>query len=392
MSVFKEHKTHADRSASDRRRHRDKIEKAIKEGIYDIVSEESIIGQDGKKKIKIPVKGIKEYRFIYGENEKVGSGQGKDVKRGQKIGKQKQDQDGPGDGNKAGDEAGEEYYEVEITLEELSNYLFDSLSLPELEKKQMKKMLSEKIKRHGYRDKGIRPRLDKKETVKKMLKRRNLAKLSGKYKPDEDESFSFNQKDLKYKHYKQTFKQHSNAVIFFVMDISGSMTQNKKYLARSFFFLLYHFVRSKYENTELVFIAHDVEAYEVNEDQFFKRGSGGGTMVSSGLDMVKDIISKRYHPENWNIYIFQCTDGDNWTSDNSKVADLLQFLKPKAQLFGYCHVEPEEDQLKWAHDDSELTQLVKNIQDSRCKVIHLTSPQDIWPAFKSFFGGTLANV
>ncbi len=392
MSVFKEHKTHADRSASDRRRHRDKIEKAIKEGIYDIVSEESIIGQDGKKKIKIPVKGIKEYRFIYGENQKVGSAQGQDVKKGQKIGKRQQQQQQQGQGNKPGEEAGEEYYEVEITLEELSHYLFDNLSLPELEKKQMKKMLSEKIQRHGYRDKGIRPRLDKKETVKKMLKRRNLAKQSGKYNPDEDESFSFNQKDLRYRHYKQTFKHHSNAVIFFVMDISGSMTQNKKYLARSFFFLLYHFVRSKYENTELVFVAHDVEAYEVNEDQFFKRGSGGGTMVSSGLEMVKNIMMKRFHPDNWNVYIFQCTDGDNWPSDNPKVADLLQFLKPKAQLFGYCHVEPEEDQLKWAHDDSELTQLFKNLQDSRCKVIHLTSPPDIWPAFKSFFGGNLANV
>ena len=390
MSVFKEHKTHADRSASDRRRHRTKIEKAIKEGIYDIVSEESIIGQDGKKKIKIPVKGIKEYRFIYGENEKVGSAQGKDVHRGQKIGKK--EEEAPGSGNKPGEEAGEEYYEVEITLEELSNYLFDSLALPELEKKQMKKMLSEKIKRHGYRDKGIRPRLDKKETVKKMLKRRNLAKLAGKYDPEEDESFSFNQKDLKYKHYKPTFKHHSNAVIFFVMDISGSMTQNKKYLARSFFFLLYHFVRSKYENTEIVFVAHDVEAYEVNEDQFFKRGSGGGTMVSSGLDMVKSIMMKRYHPENWNIYVFQCTDGDNWPTDNPKVADVLQYLKPKVQLFGYCHVEPEEDQLKWAHDDSELTQLFKNLQDNRCKVVHLTSPPDIWPAFKSFFGGNLANV
>ena len=252
--------------------------------------------------------------------------------------------------------------------------------------------MSEKIKRHGYREKGIRPRLDKKETVKKMLRRRNAAKRAGKYDPEEDESFSFNQKDLKYKHYKKTFKQHSSAVIFFVMDISGSMTSTKKYLARSFFFLLYHFVRSKYENTELVFIAHDVEAYEVNEDQFFKRGSGGGTIVSSGLELVNRIITKRFHPDNWNVYIFQCTDGDNWPSDNEKVAELLQILKPKSQLFGYCHVEPEEDQLKWSNDDSSLTQLYKNIEDGQCKIAHLTSPQDIWPAFKSFFGGNLANV
>ena len=389
MSVFKEHKSHADRSASDRRRHRDKIDRAIKEGIYDIVAEESIIGQDGKKKIKIPVKGIKEYRFIYGENQKVGSAQGRDVKRGQKVGTKQSESE---QGNGPGDAAGEEYYEVEITLEELVHYLFDSLSLPDLEKKQMKQLFSQKIKRHGYRDKGIRPRLDKKETVKKMLKRRNVAKRAGKYDEENDESFAFNEKDLKYKHFKNTVKQHSNAVIFFLMDISGSMTQTKKYLARSFFFLLYHFVRSKYENTELVFVAHDVEAYEVNEEQFFKRGSGGGTIVSSGLNMLNNIMTKRFHPENWNVYIFQCTDGDNWPGDNENVAALLQTMKPQCQLFGYCEVDPEEDRLKWAGDESSLTKVYKNLEDSRCKVITLTAPQDIWPAFKTFFGGNLANV
>ena len=390
MSIFKEHKTHADRSASDRRRHRDKIERAIKEGIHDIVAEESIIGQDGKKKIKIPVRGIKEYRFIYGENQKVGSAQGQDVKRGQKIGKRKQE--AQGNGNQPGNEAGEEYYEVEVTLEELADYLFDSLSLPDLEKKQLKQIMSQKIKRHGYRDKGIRPRLDKKETVKKMLKRRSVAKRAGKYNPEEDESFAFNEKDLKYKHFKNSVKHHSNAVIFFLMDISGSMTQTKKYLARSFFFLLYHFVRSKYENTELVFVAHDTEAYEVNEDQFFKRGSGGGTIVSSGLSMVNNIMMKRYHPDNWNVYVFQCTDGDNWPGDNENVASLLQTMKPRCQLFGYCEVDPEEDRLKWSHDESELTKLYKNLQDSNCKAVTLSLPQDIWPAFKTFFGGNLANV
>jgi len=143
MSVFKEHRTNADRSASDRRRHKTKIEKAIKEGIHHIVAEESIIGKDGKKKIKIPVRGIKEYRFIYGDNknQKVGSAPGKNIKRGQKVGQKQQTGQGPGAG-KPGNEKGEEYYEVEITLEELSSYLFDDLELPELEKKHMKKLMT----------------------------------------------------------------------------------------------------------------------------------------------------------------------------------------------------------------------------------------------------------
>ena len=130
MSTFREHKTIADRSASDRRRHKEKIEKAIKEGIHNIVAEESIIGKEGKKKIKIPVRGIKEYRFVYGENDKnqqVGSAGGKQVERGQKVGDRKSGKKKAGE--QAGNEKGEEFYDVEITLEELGHYLFNDLSL-----------------------------------------------------------------------------------------------------------------------------------------------------------------------------------------------------------------------------------------------------------------------
>jgi len=168
MSIFKEHRISADRSASDKSRHKQKIERAIRDGIHHVIADESIIGQDGKKKIRIPVRGIKEYQFVYGDNDKnqrVGSAPGKDVARGQQVGKSPDKQPAPGD--KPGNEKGVEYYDVEITLEELAAYLFDSLELPELEKKQMKKIMSEKWRRHGYRDYGINPRLDKKKTLVK---------------------------------------------------------------------------------------------------------------------------------------------------------------------------------------------------------------------------------
>ena len=133
MSTFREHKTIADRAASDRSRHRHKVEKAIKESIKDVVAEESIIGQNGKKKIRIPIRGIREHQFVYGNNEKnkrVGSAQGKKVQQGQRIGKaqrRRSDQ-----GNKHGDKPGEEMYEIEMSLEELAEYLFADLNLPEL--------------------------------------------------------------------------------------------------------------------------------------------------------------------------------------------------------------------------------------------------------------------
>ena len=388
MSVFKEHKSHADRSASDRRRHREKIDKAIKEGVTDIIAEESIIGQNGKKKIKIPVKGIKQYKFVFGSNKKkVGSSAGNDVKRGQKIKKQGQQEEGQGSGSgEPGNQAGEEYYEVEITLEELASYLFDSLHLPELTKKQFKKMMTEKMKRHGYRNHGIRPRLDKKETVKKMLKRRNIAKRTSEI---DDDDFGFRESDLRYKHIKEKKSPNSNAVIFFVMDISGSMTKEKKYLSRSFFFLLYHFIRSKYDNTEIIFIAHDSQAYEVSEEQFFGRGSSGGTVVSSALEMVGDIINKRYHPSSWNVYLFQCSDGDNWNSDNDKVIDLLDSLKTICQFIGYCEVEPEDERLRWNNNATTLYEIFGSITDSNVKQAKIQDKTGIWPAFQRFFGGVV---
>ena len=385
MSIFKEHKSHADRSASDRRRHREKIDKAIKEGVTDIIADESIIGQNGKKKIKIPVRGIKQYKFVFGSNgKKVGSSAGNDVARGQKIKKGDKSQ-GQGSGSgKPGDGEGEEYYEVEITLEELASYLFDSLHLPELAKKQFKKMMTEKMKRHGYRSHGIRPRLDKKETVKKMLKRRNIAKRTAEV---DDEDFGFRESDLRYKHIAEKKTPNSNAVIFFVMDISGSMTKEKKYLSRSFFFLLYHFIRSKYDNTDIIFIAHDARAYEVSEEQFFSRGSSGGTIVSSAYEMVDDIIKRRYHPSSWNVYLFQCSDGDNWSTDNDKVTNFINQLKHVCQFIGYCEVEPHDERIKWSHDSTTLFEVFENVADSNVKQVKIQDKVDIWPAFKKFFGG-----
>ena len=166
MSGFSHHKTTADRSASDRRRHKHKIERAIRDGIYDIVADESIIGQDGKKKFRIPVRGIKEYRFVYGggeSNKNVGSAPGKNLERGQVVRDKKKSQQGsPG---KPGDKKGEEYYEVEISLDELAKYLFDELELPDMERKSFTKSKSKKLKRAGYRPQGIIPRLDKKKSA-----------------------------------------------------------------------------------------------------------------------------------------------------------------------------------------------------------------------------------
>tara|TARA_Y100000593_G_scaffold50967_1_gene95780 strand:+ start:1659 stop:2825 length:1167 start_codon:yes stop_codon:yes gene_type:complete len=384
-SVFSHHRTNADRSAKDRSRHKEKIEKAIKEGIHDIVAEESIIGQDGKKKIRIPVRGIKEYKFVYGQNQQpqAGSGGDADVSRGQKIG-QRPSQQGQGRPDKPGDKPGEEYYDVEVTLEELAYYLFKDLELPEMEQKQMQEILSEKRKRKGYRKDGIRPRLSKKETAKQRIRRKNAAKRAGTYNEEEDESFSFRESDLRYKHITITQKYATNACIFFIMDISGSMTKEKKYLARSFFFLLYHFIRSKYEKTEIVFVAHDTRAYETDEDKFFNRGSGGGTMVSPAIEYVIEQANKRYNPRSWNLYSFHCSDGDNWGDDMQRTIEANIKLKDMCQFYGYCEITPETETIRWSNG-STLANAYEPYEDEKFKIGRIYRKDDVWKVFREFF-------
>ncbi len=387
MSTFKENKNVSDRSGSDRQRHKDKIDKAIKDGIHDIVADESIIGKDGKKKIKIPVKGIKEYRFVYGDNENkknVGSAQGKDITRGQKIGQR--GQGSPGKPDKAGNQKGEEYYEVEITLEELAAYLFDEFKLPNMQKKKFKNISSKSFKRHGYRNEGIRPRLDKKETIKKKIKRKKKAIKNNSYDPENDERFGFHHDDLRYRFIKEKKKPTSNAAIFFIMDVSGSMTKEKKFLARSFFFLLYHFIRSRYENTEHCFISHDTSAAEVNEEDFFGKGSTGGTLVSTGLDKCLDIVESRYHPSTWNVYVFQCSDGDNWPEDNEGCLKSAQKLSALSQFYGYCEIEPQHQKNRWIQM-SQLSELFTPLLKDNFKIAEIRKKDDIWLAFQRFFGG-----
>ena len=397
MSIFREHKTIADRAASDRARHRQKIEKAIKESIRDVVAEESIIGQNGKKKIRIPVKGIKEHRFVYGSNEKnkqVGSAQGKDVKQGQRIGHRRRPANQSQDGDKPGNKPGEEMYEIEMSLEELAGYLFNDLELPELEKKNFKFTTQEKMKRKGKRPYGIRPRLSKKETIKQKIRRKKAAIKSGSYDPESGERFTFHQSDLRYKHLAPVVKENTAAVVFFVMDVSGSMTKSKKFLARSFFFLLYQFLNHKYSSVDVVFISHTAEAQEVNEEQFFTQVPSGGTLVSTGLQKAEEIIEKRYHPNNWNIYTFYCGDGDNWSIDNKEALASFKRLKEVNQVMcyteiGQLHNYQEYNLFSGTTPDKRLWDWTKIIEDTNFKRIRLEEHKDIWTSFKKLFGGRI---
>lgn len=370
----------SDRSATDRQRHRQKVRESIRENIADLIAEESIIGKDKDKIIKVPIRGMKEYRFIYGENTPgVGQGDG-NSQPGQVIGKG--DAEGKGKGqDQAGDQPGVDYYETDVTLEELVTIMFEDLELPDMERKALREVMSERLsKRKGYRKAGIRIRLDKKRTAVARIKRRLAVQNNAGEEWDEEERFPFHQKDMIYRHTVEDIRPESNAVVVCIMDTSGSMDTMKKYLARSFFFMLYQFVSTKYRNVEIVFVAHHTEGREVTEEEFFYKGESGGTFISSGYNKALEIIQERYHPTLWNVYAFHCSDGDNFESDNPAAIKAAKELCEVCNLFGYGEIKP----LGSRYYESSMLNIFRRLEADNFQTVLIERKEDIWPSFKAF--------
>lgn len=365
----------SDRSARDRLRHRQKIKDSIRDNIGDILAEESIIGRDRDKIIKVPIRSVKEYRFIYGENAPgVAQGNGE-----QKPGDVVEPGDPEGKGQGPGNQGGVDAFETDITLEELIAIMFDDLELPELEKKALKEVVSEDArKRKGHRKAGIRPRLDKKATARNRVRRK--LSVSRSREEEEKDRFPFHQDDMSYFHIAPTTRESSNAVIFCIMDTSGSMGTVKKYLARSFYFLLYQFVRQKYANVEVVFIAHHTEAKEVSESDFFHKVESGGTYISSGYKKALEIIEARYHPSLWNVYAFHCSDGDNFYSDNERALQAAEELCKVCNLFGYGEIKPSGS----AYYSGSMLEVFGQIKAENFHMITIEKKEDLWEGFRSF--------
>ena len=245
--------------------------------------------------------GGRNFRFVFGDNPPgVAQGDGTQ-KPGDTVGPSQPGQPGVGQGG--GDQPGVDAIETEISLEELIQIMFEDLELPELDRKAFRQVVSDQArKRKGFRISGIRPRLSKKLTARNRVKRKLVTTKNDAVQ--NLERFPFHKDDMRYFHISPDEKEVSNAVIMCIMDTSGSMSTVKKYLARSFYFLLYQFVRQKYNNVEVVFIAHHTDSKEVTEDEFFHKVESGGTYISSGYKKALEIIEQRYHPSLWNVYAF----------------------------------------------------------------------------------------
>jgi sporulation protein YhbH len=392
-TIFREYRPsdaeRSDRSAGDRLRHREKVRESIRENIADIIAEESIIGKNKDKVIKVPLRGIKEYRFIFGENA-PGAAQGDgNAQPGQVVGKTGKDGQGQGEGQ-AGDRPGVDYYETDVTLEELIEIMFEDLELPNLERRALREIPSDRFaKRKGYRHVGIRVRLDKRRTARQRVMRQMAARKYETVAPadpssldeaGEERRFPFRKDDLRYKHLEIDTREESNAAVLCIMDTSGSMDTMKKYLARSFFFLLYQFIATRYRSVEIVFIAHHTEANEVTEEEFFHKGESGGTFISSGYQKALDIIAERYHPSLWNLYAFHCSDGDNFDSDNPAAIRTARELCDVCNLFGYGEIKP----LGSRYYESSMLNIFRRLDAPNFQAVLIERKEDIWPSFKAF--------
>jgi uncharacterized protein len=405
-TIFREYRPsdaeRSDRSAGDRLRHRGKVRESIRENIADIIAEESIIGKSKDRVVKVPLRGIKEYHFIYGENAPgVGQGDG-EAQPGQVVGKTGKEGQGKGEGQ-AGDRPGVDYYETDVSLEELIEIMFEDLELPNLERRALREIPSDySSRRKGYRHVGIRVRLDKRRTARQRVMR----VLSSRHReqaanPDSEQDvvglsdeerqqhaalqtrkrrFPFHQDDLRYKHLETDIREDSNAVVICIMDTSGSMDTMKKYLARSFFFLLYQFISTRYRNVEIVFIGHHTEANEVTEEEFFHKGESGGTFISSGYQKALEIIAERYYPSLWNIYAFHCSDGDNFDSDNPAALRTAKELADICNLFGYGEIKP----LGSRYYESSMLNVFRRLDAPNFQAVLIERKEDIWPSFKAF--------
>ncbi|MBO8163580.1 MAG: sporulation protein YhbH [Brevibacillus sp.] len=356
----------------DQTRHQEKVKEAIRKNLPDLVSEESIILSNGRDIVKIPIRSLDEYRFRFNYQKGQQTGQGKGNTRIGDVIAKDGDPAGAGKGQGAGNQPGLDYYEAEISVEELEEILFSELELPNLEQKERDEIVVEETRFNDIRKKGLMGNIDKKRTLLAAIRRNALAG----YKNLE---LGISDDDLRFKTWEEVVKPYSNAVVIAMMDTSGSMGIFEKYIARSFFFWMLRFLRTRYEKVEIVFIAHHTEAKEVTEEAFFSKGESGGTICSSAYRKALEVIDARYPPHRYNIYPFHFSDGDNLTSDNERCVKLVKELMERCNMFGYGEVNQY-------NRHSTLMSAYRHIKEPKFMHCVIREKGEVYKALKTFFG------
>ncbi len=317
----------------DHTRFRAIVRGKIKQNLRKYVQQGEMLGRKGKEIISIPVPFIDVPRFKHGSRQGgVGQGEGNP---GDSLG---QGQPQPGDGSgKAGEGAGQHVLEVDVSLDDLAQILSEELQLPNIQNKGNDKIVTTRIKYTGINTIGPQSLRHFKRTFKEALKRQIS---TGTYNPDRPVIIPIRE-DVRYRTYKLESLPQTNAVIVYMMDVSGSMGDEQKEIVRIESFWLDTWLRSQYKGLETRFIIHDAVAREVDRETFFHTRESGGTMISSAYKLCRDIIKADYPVSSWNVYPFHFSDGDNWSADDTRTC--IELLKtevlPGVNQFAYGQVE-----------------------------------------------------
>lgn len=401
------------------RRYKNQIKKSVadainKRGVTDINSGENII---------IPKRDLSEPVFHQGDGgikDRVHPGNDQ-FSSGDRIPRPpNQHGKGAGQGEASDSGEGEDEFTFSISKEEYLNLLFEDLELPNLEKNQLDKLIEYKTVRSGYCAEGVASNIDIVKSLQGSIARR-IAMTSSKRKQlkvleesllalVQDKHDHVQQErelsqeieilkskiakvpfidtfDLHYRNYAKQAVPTSKAVMFCLMDVSGSMDQATKEMAKRFYILLYLFLSQTYKNIDVVYIRHHTQAKEVDEHEFFYSQETGGTIASSALELMNNIIDERYSDRQWNIYGAQASDGDNWADDSPRCQSILeQHILPKSRYFSYIEITQRAHQTLWHH-----YQKVEQ-EHSNFAIQHIKSVEDIYPVFRELFKKSTQNA
>ena len=361
------------RIRKDQSRFKKIIKGQIRKNLKKYVSAGSLIGKVGKNKVSIPVPNINIPRFRFDDQQSGGIGQG-DGQPGDPInGNPKQGKTG-----EAGQGDGENILEVEISIDELADIIGEELQLPNIEPKGNKNISDIHHRYTGINKEGSEGLKHFKRTYKEALKRQISI---GTYNYNNPIIIP-QKRDHRYKTPKDIIEPRANAVIIYMMDVSGSMGSNQKEIVRTTSFWIDTWLSKQYKGLETRFIVHTSKAREVQRDDFFKTKESGGTEISSALTKAIQIIESEYNPTEWNIYAFYFSDGDNYSYDNDKCIQLLKDkIIPYSNMFAYGQVDS-------LYGDGSFFEILKNAFKNEPRVVlsQIKERDEILGCIKTFLG------
>jgi len=358
------------RGARDWLRHDEKVRDAVRANLPEIIAGGDVINGNART-VRVPVRMLEHYHFrLRRAEETQGAGQGK-AKPGDVFADPSKQQ-GPGEKGTGGRDEGEVQLLLEFKVDDIVDWLWEEMQLPNLKARSGPSDESEWI-REGWDRRGARSRLDRRRSFKELVKRRGNPGATPTFTDD----------DLRFRQLARRRQPAIHAVVFFMLDVSGSMSDRDRKLAKTFFFWVVQGLRREYRSLETVFVAHTTEAWEFNEPDFFQVTGTGGTVASTGLGKVREIIDARYNPARCNIYLFYASDGDNSVSDAGDARAALGTLAADACFTGYVEVSSGlSRQLA-----TETGKLFAELSAAGCAAgsYALNEFDDVWGAVRHFF-------